>query len=44
MSEPTHTILMVDDQENNRDLIRRRLERAGYRVLLAEDGPRALKT
>ena len=38
------TVLVVDDHQNNRDLIGRRLERAGYRVLLAENGPEALDT
>ena len=35
-------ILVVDDNENNRDLLARRLERQGYRVSQAEDGRRAL--
>ncbi len=42
MSDEQHTVLVVDDHQNNRDLIGRRLERAGYRVLLAENGPEAL--
>jgi len=36
------TLLLVDDEELNRDMLRRRLERHAYRVLLAEDGPAAL--
>ncbi|CAA7625905.1 response regulator [Magnetospirillum sp. UT-4] len=32
------TILLVEDNEMNRDMLSRRLERKGYRVLLAEDG------
>lgn len=36
------TILVVDDNEMNRDLLSRRLERKGYEVALAEDGPQAL--
>jgi two-component system, cell cycle response regulator DivK len=32
------TILLVEDNEMNRDMLSRRLERRGYRVLLAEDG------
>jgi serine/threonine protein kinase/CheY-like chemotaxis protein len=36
-------ILVVDDNENNRDLISRRLQRAGYQVLTASDGARALE-
>lgn len=31
-------ILLVEDNENNRDLLRRRLERKGYIVIIAEDG------
>ena len=36
------TVLVVDDNPNNRDLIERRLERAGYDVLTAGDGQTAL--
>ena len=32
------TILIVEDNEMNRDMLSRRLERRGYRVLLAVDG------
>jgi CheY-like chemotaxis protein len=32
------TILIVDDNEMNRDMLSRRLERKGYTVLLAVDG------
>src|ERR1700741_2875068 len=32
------TILIVEDNEMNRDMLSRRLERKGYRVLLAVDG------
>ncbi|MEM8931413.1 MAG: protein kinase [Acidobacteriota bacterium] len=42
MSDTQHTILVVDDNPNNRDLIRRRLERDGYRVLTADDGSAGL--
>jgi PAS domain S-box-containing protein len=42
MTEPVSTILVVDDEEWNRDMLGRRLERAGYEVVLAEDGDRAL--
>jgi CheY-like chemotaxis protein len=41
MSE-THTILVVDDHPDNRELLMRRLEREGFRVLGAESGPQAL--
>jgi diguanylate cyclase (GGDEF)-like protein/PAS domain S-box-containing protein len=36
-------LLVVDDEESNRDMLSRRLERSGFSVLLAEDGPRALR-
>lgn len=32
------TILVVEDNELNRDMLQRRLERRGYRVLCAADG------
>lgn len=41
-TRPT-TLLVVDDEELNRDLLRRRLERHGYRVLTASGGPEALE-
>jgi len=37
------SVLVVDDNEANRDLLRRRLKRQGYRVTVAEDGFRALE-
>lgn len=43
MSDDSPTILVVDDNENNRDLISRRLKRAGYAVETAEDGYQALE-
>ncbi|NHN28257.1 response regulator [Paenibacillus agricola] len=33
-----HTILLVEDNEMNRDMLSRRLTRKGFRVLTAEDG------
>ncbi|MBI5667361.1 MAG: response regulator [Chloroflexi bacterium] len=36
-------ILVVDDNEMNRDMLSRRLERQGYRALVAEDGAQALE-
>jgi len=36
-------ILLVEDNELNRDMLSRRLTRAGFEVLLAEDGKRALE-
>ena len=35
-------ILLVEDNEFNRDMLSRRLTRAGYEVLCAEDGPRGV--
>jgi sigma-B regulation protein RsbU (phosphoserine phosphatase) len=41
---PAHgCLLVVDDNETNRDLLARRLERQGYRVVLAESGRQALE-
>jgi class 3 adenylate cyclase len=37
------TILVVDDNESNRDLLARRLSRDGHRVELAADGAEALR-
>ena len=31
-------ILLVEDNEANRDMLRRRLQRKGYSVIIAEDG------
>src|SRR5690349_1462748 len=39
---PQYTVLVVDDNDWNRDMLLRRLERKGYRVLGAADGDRAL--
>ena len=39
---PVTTILLVEDNEMNRDMLSRRLERAGYRVIVAVDGPRGI--
>jgi PAS domain S-box-containing protein len=43
MSPPPATLLVVDDEEFNRDMLSRRLQRAGYGVVVAEDGHRALE-
>lgn len=40
--EGTARILVVDDEEGNRDLLRRRLERGGYGVIGAASGEEAL--
>jgi CheY-like chemotaxis protein len=37
------TILIVEDNEMNRDMLSRRLERKGYRVLIAIDGEKGLE-
>ena len=42
MSGTVETLLVVDDNEMNRDLLSRRLERKGYKVLTAADGMQAL--
>jgi len=39
----TGKILVVDDNESNRNMLSRRLQRQGHRVKLAEDGIRALE-
>ncbi len=36
------TILLVEDNELNRDMLSRRLVRKGYQVLIAEDGAKGL--
>jgi DNA-binding response OmpR family regulator len=42
-AEKQTTILVVDDNEMNRDVLSRRLERQGYRIVTAEDGITALE-
>ena len=42
MDAAERTLLVVDDNTANRDLLSRRLERKGFRVIAAEDGQRAL--
>ncbi|TDF94460.1 response regulator [Paenibacillus piri] len=37
-----HTILLVEDNELNRDMLSRRLQRKGYAVALAEDGEKGV--
>ncbi|MEM9553361.1 MAG: protein kinase [Acidobacteriota bacterium] len=41
--ERSATLLVVDDTESSRDMLARRLERKGYRVLEAGDGETALR-
>jgi adenylate cyclase len=40
---PTPALLVVDDNELNRDMLKRRLERLGYNVSCAENGIEALR-
>ena len=42
MAGQPYSILVVDDNEMNRDLLTRRLERQGYQVTTAVDGQQAL--
>ena len=42
MNDRGTTLLVVDDNESNRDMLSRRLQRKGYRVLTAADGEQAL--
>ncbi len=42
-AEDAGTILVVDDNENNRDMLGRRLLRRGYKALLADTGEAALE-
>ncbi len=37
------TILIVEDNEMNRDMLSRRLERKGYRILIAVDGEQGIE-
>ncbi len=43
MASQQYSLLVVDDNEMNRDLFTRRLERQGYRVTVAIDGLQALE-
>jgi phosphoserine phosphatase RsbU/P len=43
-AEPQHRLLVVDDNEMNRDMLSRRLERQGFKVELAENGQQALES
>ena len=39
-----NTVLVVDDNDMNRDVLSRRLQREGYEVSTVESGKRALET
>jgi DNA-binding response OmpR family regulator len=43
MAEARERLLVVDDNEMNRDMLSRRLQRQGYEVTVAEHGVRALE-
>jgi len=43
MSDESTLLLVVDDNEMNRDMLSRRLQRQKYDVLVAEDGEQALQ-
>lgn len=43
MSETGPTILLVEDNEMNRDMLSRRLLRKGYRVIMAVDGQQGVE-
>ena len=43
VSDPSATILVVDDLPTNRDLMQRRLQRSGFQVVAASSGPEALE-
>ncbi len=43
MDASEHTLLVVDDNEENRDMLSRRLKKRGFVVLTAESGHRALE-
>ncbi|MCB9641038.1 MAG: response regulator [Myxococcales bacterium] len=38
-----HTLLLVEDNEMNRDMLTRRLQRRGFDVLIAQDGLEGLQ-
>ena len=43
MASQQYSLLVVDDNEMNRDMLGRRLQRQGYRVTMAVDGRQALE-
>ena len=42
-AESVETLLIVDDEEFNRDMLSRRLRRVGYRIECAASGPEAMQ-
>lgn len=43
MTDTAHKLLLVEDNEVNREMLTRRLKRAGYEVVTAGDGAEALE-
>ena len=43
MTDESVLVLVVDDNEMNRDMLSRRLQRQNYQVMMAEDGEKALE-
>ena len=43
MTTSNNTLLLVDDNEVNRDLLSRRLQRHGFEIVTAVDGTHALE-
>jgi CheY-like chemotaxis protein len=43
MHATAHTLLVVDDNEENREMLSRRLERKGFAVRVASEGREALE-
>ena len=43
MNDPIHSILVIDDVEENRMILERRLSKEGYEVATAADGEQALE-
>ena len=43
MTPAQGSLLVVDDNEMNREILRRRLQRRGYSVAVTEDGTQALE-
>ena len=43
MTDESVMVLVVDDNEMNRDMLSRRLQRQNYQVMMAEDGEKALE-
>ena len=43
MTTAQGSLLVVDDNEMNREILRRRLQRRGYSVAVTEDGTQALE-